>query len=77
MKYRTLLRSALVVGLCVLGGGVLRGEIIEQIIVKVNGEILTKTELENRQVAALRQMAKGWPRNARDAVDDGGYLRAG
>ncbi|MEQ1910898.1 MAG: peptidyl-prolyl cis-trans isomerase [Vicinamibacterales bacterium] len=58
MKYRTFLRSALVVGLCALGGGVLRGEIIEQIIVKVNGEILTKTELENRQVAALRQMGQ-------------------
>lgn len=58
MTYRTFLRSALIVGLCVLGGGVLRGEIIEQIIVKVNGEILTKTELENRQVAALRQMGQ-------------------
>ena len=58
MTYRTFLRSALVVGLCALGGGVLRGEIIEQIIVKVNGEILTKTELENRQVAALRQMGQ-------------------
>jgi peptidyl-prolyl cis-trans isomerase SurA len=34
------------------------GEIIEQIIVKVNGEIMTKTELENRQVAALRQMGQ-------------------
>ena len=32
-----------------------RAEIIEQIIVKVNGEIFTKTELESRQVAALRQ----------------------
>src|SRR5512144_459606 len=31
------------------------GEIIEQIIVKVNGDILTKTELETREVAALRQ----------------------
>jgi parvulin-like peptidyl-prolyl isomerase len=31
------------------------GEIIESIIVKVNGEILTKTELETREVAALRQ----------------------
>ena len=30
-------------------------EIIEQILVKVNGEIFTKTELETRQVAALRQ----------------------
>ena len=58
MKYRTILRSAFVVGLCALGGGVLRGEVIEQIIVKVNGEILTKTELENRQVAALRQMGQ-------------------
>jgi len=33
-------------------------EIIEQVLVKVNGEIITKTELENRQVAALRQRAQ-------------------
>jgi parvulin-like peptidyl-prolyl isomerase len=32
-----------------------RAEIIEQIIVKVNGEILTKTEFEQRQVQAIRQ----------------------
>src|ERR1700687_1070267 len=32
-----------------------RGEIIEQILVKVNGEIFTKSDLELRQVAALRQ----------------------
>jgi peptidyl-prolyl cis-trans isomerase SurA len=30
-------------------------EILEQIVVKVNGEIITKTEFEARQVAALRQ----------------------
>jgi parvulin-like peptidyl-prolyl isomerase len=30
-------------------------EIIEQILVKVNGEIITKTELEQRQIAALRE----------------------
>jgi len=30
-------------------------EILEQIVVKVNGEIITKTEFESRQVAALRQ----------------------
>jgi hypothetical protein len=30
-------------------------EIIEQILVKVNGEIFTKTDLETRQVVALRQ----------------------
>jgi parvulin-like peptidyl-prolyl isomerase len=33
-------------------------EIIEQVLVKVNGEIITKTELENRQVAALRQRSQ-------------------
>jgi RNA-binding protein YlmH len=32
-------------------------EVIEQILVKVNGEILTKTDLEQRQVQAIR--AKG------------------
>jgi peptidyl-prolyl cis-trans isomerase SurA len=32
-----------------------RAEIIEQILVKVNGEILTKTEFEARQVGVLRQ----------------------
>jgi parvulin-like peptidyl-prolyl isomerase len=30
-------------------------EVLEQILVKVNGEIFTKTDLEARQVAALRQ----------------------
>ncbi|MFB3855531.1 MAG: peptidylprolyl isomerase [Vicinamibacterales bacterium] len=30
------------------------GEIVEQILVKVNGDIFTKTQLEERQVAALR-----------------------
>lgn len=30
-------------------------EVVEQVLVKVNGDILTKTELEGRQVAALRQ----------------------
>lgn len=55
MTYRNIFRSALLVSACVIGGAVLHGEVIEQIIVKVNGEILTKTELESRQVAALRQ----------------------
>jgi len=31
-----------------------RAEIIEQVLVKVNGDILTKTEFEQRQVALLR-----------------------
>jgi parvulin-like peptidyl-prolyl isomerase len=45
--------------LLLLGGLTVRAkvsaEIIEQILVKVNGEIFTKTDLETRQVAALRQ----------------------
>ncbi|MBI1875691.1 MAG: peptidyl-prolyl cis-trans isomerase [Acidobacteria bacterium] len=32
-----------------------RADILEQIVVKVNGDIITKTEFEARQVAALRQ----------------------
>src|SRR5262245_59895085 len=37
----------------------LRAEIIEQVLVKVNGDIISKTELEQRQVAALRQRMNG------------------
>ncbi len=33
-------------------------EIIERVIVKVNGEIFTKTDLEKRQVAALREQGQ-------------------
>jgi peptidyl-prolyl cis-trans isomerase SurA len=58
MKYRLLVSSALVAALFVASSSVMRGEVIEQIIVKVNGEIMTKTELENRQVSALRQMGQ-------------------
>ena len=32
-----------------------RGDVIEQVLVKVNGDIITKTELEQRQVAAIRE----------------------
>ena len=34
-------------------------EIIEQVLVKVNGDIITKTELEQRQVATIRQRMQG------------------
>jgi peptidyl-prolyl cis-trans isomerase SurA len=54
-----------------------RGEIIEQILVKVNGDIFTKSDLEQRQVAALRQKGqaidlKTDPTNAelRKALDE-------
>lgn len=58
MNYRKIVRSALVVGLSAVPAAGLHGEVIEQIIVKVNGEIMTKTDLENRQVSALRQMGQ-------------------
>src|SRR3954464_4125738 len=35
------------------------GEIIEQVLVKVNGDIITKTDLEQRQVSVLRQKMQG------------------
>jgi len=37
----------------------LSAEVIEQVLVKVNGDILTKTELEQRQITALRQKMNG------------------
>jgi len=36
----------------------MRAEIIEQVLVKVNGDIITKTDLEQRQIAALRERMK-------------------
>ncbi|HET7697504.1 MAG TPA: peptidylprolyl isomerase [Vicinamibacterales bacterium] len=37
----------------------IRAEIIEQVLVKVNGDIITKTELEQRQVSVIRQRLQG------------------
>lgn len=64
----------------------LRADILEQILVKVNGDIITKTDLETRQIAALRQrpdfdqlretealqraLAEVTPRIIVDAVDE-------
>jgi peptidyl-prolyl cis-trans isomerase SurA len=36
----------------------LRAEVIEQVLVKVNGDIITKTDLEARQIAAIRERMK-------------------
>jgi len=50
------MKSRIVAAILVLAAVTsLRAEIIEQILVKVNGEIFTKSDLEQRQVAALRQ----------------------
>jgi peptidyl-prolyl cis-trans isomerase SurA len=51
MKFKSLLAAALVLAAV----AVPRGEIIEQILVKVNGDIFTKSDLEQRQIATLRQ----------------------
>jgi len=45
--------------LSLLGTVPMRGEIIEQVLVKVNGDIITKTELEQRQVSVIRQRMQG------------------
>jgi peptidyl-prolyl cis-trans isomerase SurA len=51
-----LLTIALGLGLAAMSAPTLgAADIIEQILVKVNGEIITKTDLEGRQIAALRQ----------------------
>ena len=72
MKFRTLLPA-----IFVLLVAVPRAEILEQILVKVNGEIFTKSDLEQRQIAALRQKGqaidlKSDPNNAqlRKALDE-------
>ena len=67
MTYRNLVRVMAAGALVLTGTLGLRAEVIEQIIVKVNGEILTKTELENRQIQALRQTGKQVDANTNDA----------
>ena len=51
MNLRLVGAAALVVGSAVAG---LRADVIEQVLVKINGEILTKTDIEQLQVTALR-----------------------
>ncbi len=58
MTNRTRLTTCVALLLVAVSAVAGRAEIIEQILVKVNGEIFTKTDLETRQVAALRGMGK-------------------
>ena len=51
MNLRLVGAACLTVGLAVVG---LQADVIEQVLVKVNGEILTKTDVELLQVTALR-----------------------
>lgn len=48
--------AVILLALVTVAVGVAHAEIIEQILVKVNGEVFTKTDLETRQVARLREM---------------------
>jgi peptidyl-prolyl cis-trans isomerase SurA len=52
---RRVVFAAVVPLLVFAAAGAARGDILEQILIKVNGDIFTKTELEAQQVAALRQ----------------------
>jgi peptidyl-prolyl cis-trans isomerase SurA len=52
---RLILSSGVVAALVTAGLMPLAAEVVEQVVVKVNGEIVSKSELEQRQIAALRQ----------------------
>jgi len=70
--------AALGLAVVALSGGPLfaqKTEIVQRIIVKVNGEIFTQTELEFRQIQALREMQKT-VRTARDLTSDPATLAA-
>src|SRR5689334_22482523 len=56
MKLKTLLLALFVMAAVAAP----RGEIIEQILVKVNGDIFTKSDLEQRQIATLRQKGQAF-----------------
>jgi peptidyl-prolyl cis-trans isomerase SurA len=63
MKKENLLRSGVLfltacLALSFVPGSPLHAEVIEQVLVKVNGEIFTKSDLEQRQTDALRQMGQ-------------------
>jgi len=55
MKYSSRLAAALVATVALTGQlRPVSAQVLEQVLVKVNGDILTKTELEAKQIAALR-----------------------
>src|SRR6266404_2561071 len=59
MTYRHLVRTAaLAAVLATALAPVAHSEILEQVLVKINGEIFTKTDLETRQVTEIRQRGK-------------------
>lgn len=59
MKKQFFVGSGAALAILTLAGAVLHAEIIEQVLVKVNGDIISKSDLEQRQVAALREKLNG------------------
>jgi len=57
MKKQLLVTSVVAILASAVAG--LRADIIEQVLVKVNGDIISKTELEQQQILALRQKMNG------------------
>jgi len=51
----------------ILGSMAVSAEILEQVLVKVNGEIVTQTEFHRIQLAALRELNQGDPSRLSDA----------
>jgi peptidyl-prolyl cis-trans isomerase SurA len=68
MTNRYRFRAAIAALGLLLAPAIVGAEIIEQILVKVNGEIFTKTDLETRQVRELRQ--KGLQVDPKDGLSD-------
>jgi len=59
MTYRNPFRAIVITAVLMLSiGSIARSEILEQVLVKVNGEIFTKTDLETAQVQEIRQRGK-------------------
>jgi peptidyl-prolyl cis-trans isomerase SurA len=63
-SFRTVALAATIAALSAVG---LQADIIEQILVKVNGDIITKTDLEQRQIAAIRQRPEAQALRGNDA----------
>jgi peptidyl-prolyl cis-trans isomerase SurA len=55
MNYRFAALAGVAMLVAAASSATAQGIIVEQVLVKVNGEIITKTDLEARQIAALRQ----------------------
>ncbi|MGB7217208.1 MAG: peptidyl-prolyl cis-trans isomerase [Vicinamibacterales bacterium] len=55
MNKHRLVHRVIFLGAVLAAAGVARAQVIEQILVKVNGEVFSKTDLEDRQAITLRQ----------------------